>query len=151
MLEAILTSKQLYEGPRMVKPPTVFVAGMLRARKRGITTNAWSWVLPGAGQRLYYPPDVAGWDDKRWLDTNTTLGRWEAVIYALEDDTEEPGSDDYPDESAAQALAKARDFWGAPTLTSARRRGPRHLRAAGDPAPTPRRGCARSARTRCGS
>ena len=119
VLEAILTSKALYEGPRMVKPPTVFVAGMLRARKRGITTNAWSWVLPGAGQRLYYPPDVAGWDDKRWLDTNTTLGRWEAVVYALEDDTEEPGSDDYPEETAAQALAKARAFWGNPLLTSA--------------------------------
>ena len=28
-------SPQLYAGPRMVKPPTVFVAGMLRARKRG--------------------------------------------------------------------------------------------------------------------
>ena len=75
---------QLYDGPRMVKPPTVFVAGMLRARKRGITDNRWSWVLSGAGQRVYYPPDVAGWDDKRWLDTNTTLGRWQAVYYMLE-------------------------------------------------------------------
>ena len=133
VLEAILTSKQLYEGPRMVKPPTVFVAGMLRARKRGITTNAWSWVLPGAGQRLYYPPDVAGWDDKRWLDTNTTLGRWEAVIYALEDDTEEPGSDDYPEESAAQALAEGAQLLGRADAHQRRRRGPRHLRAAGDP------------------
>ena len=118
VLEAILTSKQLFEGPRMVKPPTVFVAGMLRARKRGISTGAWSWVLPGAGQRLYYPPDVAGWDDKRWLDTNTTLGRWEAVVYALDNDTEEPGSDDYPAETPAQALAKARAFWGNPVLTA---------------------------------
>jgi uncharacterized protein (DUF1800 family) len=118
VLEAILTSKALYEGPRMVKPPTVFVAGMLRARKRGITHNSWSWVMSGTGQRLYYPPDVAGWDDKRWLDTNTTLGRWEAVVVALDDDTEEPGSDDYPAETAAQALAKARAFWGNPALTA---------------------------------
>jgi Protein of unknown function (DUF1800) len=118
VLEAILTSKALYEGPRMVKPPVVFVAGMLRARRRGITHNSWSWVLSGAGQRLYYPPDVAGWDDKRWLDTNTTLGRWEAVLVALDDDTEEPGSDDYPAESAAQAVAKARAFWGSPNLTA---------------------------------
>ena len=63
---------------------------MLRARKRGITDNSWSWVSSGAGQRVYYPPDVAGWDDKRWLDTNTTLGRWEAVSHALGDDTENP-------------------------------------------------------------
>ena len=118
VLEAILTSKALYTGPRMVKPPTVFVAGLLRARKRGITHNSWSWVLSGAGQRLYYPPDVAGWDDKRWLDTNTTLGRWEAVVVALDDDTEAPGSDSYPEESAAQALAKARAFWGNPNLTA---------------------------------
>jgi hypothetical protein len=103
----------------MVKPPVVFVAGMLRARRRGITHNAWSWVLSGAGQRLYYPPDVAGWDDKRWLDTNTTLGRWEAVYVTLEDDTETPGSNSYPEETAAQALAKARAFWGNPSLTGA--------------------------------
>ena len=91
VLEAILCAPQLYDGPRMVKPPTVLVAGMLRARRRGITDNLWSWVLSGAGQRVYYPPDVAGWDDKRWLDTNTTLGRWQAVYYMLEGGTEDPG------------------------------------------------------------
>jgi uncharacterized protein (DUF1800 family) len=56
VLEAILCSPQLYTGPRMVKPPTVFVAGMLRARRRGITTNSWNWVLSGCGQVLYYRP-----------------------------------------------------------------------------------------------
>lgn len=119
VLEAILCSPQFYEGPRMVKPPTVFVAGMLRARKRGITDGAWTWVLSGAGQRVYYPPDVSGWDDKRWLDTNTTLGRWEAVVVALDDDTEEPGSDTYPAQSPGQAVAAAREFWASPALTSA--------------------------------
>ena len=117
VLEAILCSPQLYTGPRMVKPPTVFVAGMLRARKRGITSNSWNWVLSGCGQVLYYPPDVSGWDDKRWLDTNTTLGRWEAVVMALEDDTADPEAD-YPAETPSEALELARDFWGAPTLTT---------------------------------
>ena len=28
-----------------------------------------------AGQRLFYPPNVAGWDDERWLDTATFRGR----------------------------------------------------------------------------
>jgi uncharacterized protein (DUF1800 family) len=119
VLEAILCSPRLYEGSRMVKPPMVFVAGMLRARRRGITAGHWSWVCSGAGQQVYYPPDVAGWDDKRWLDTNTTLGRWEAVVMALDEDTEEPGSDTYPAESAAEAVAKARAFWASPTLSSA--------------------------------
>jgi hypothetical protein len=119
VLEAILCAPQLYDGPRMVKPPTVFVAGMLRARRRGITDNLWSWVLSGAGQRVYYPPDVAGWDDKRWLDTNTTLGRWEAVYYMLDEGTEEPGSTTYPAETPEAAVAKARTFWGDPDLSAA--------------------------------
>jgi hypothetical protein len=119
VLEAILCAPQLYDGPRMVKPPTVFVAGMLRARRRGITDNLWSWVLSGAGQRVYYPPDVAGWDDKRWLDTNTTLGRWEAVYYMLDEGTEEPGSTTYPAETPEAAVAKARAFWGDPDLSAA--------------------------------
>jgi hypothetical protein len=119
VLEAILCSPKLHEGPRMVKPPMVLIAGMLRARRRGITANHWTWVSDGAGQRVYYPPDVAGWDDKRWLDTNTTLGRWEAVETALQGDTEAPGSSTYPAESPAEAVAKARAFWGSPTLTPA--------------------------------
>jgi uncharacterized protein (DUF1800 family) len=119
VLEAILCSPLLYDGPRMVKPPTVFVAGMLRARRLGITDNLWSWVLSGAGQRVYYPPDVAGWDDKRWLDTNTTLGRWEAVYYMLDDATENPAWGSlYAVETAEAAVAKARAFWGDPDLTA---------------------------------
>ena len=74
VLEAILCAPQLHAGARMVKPPIVLIAGMLRARKRGITDGTWTWAGAGAGQRVYYPPDVAGWDDKRWLDTNTTSG-----------------------------------------------------------------------------
>jgi len=119
LLEAILCSPQLYEGSRMVKPPIVFVAGMLRARRRGIATGAWAWVCSGAGQRVYYPPDVSGWDDKRWLDTNTMLGRWEAVSVALEGDTADPGSDTYPAETPEKAVAGARAFWGDPTLSAA--------------------------------
>ena len=120
VLEAILCAPQLYDGPRMVKPPTVFVAGMLRARKLGITDNRWSWVLSDAGQRVYYPPDVAGWDDKRWLDTNTTLGRWQAVYYMLEGGTEDPRwQTAYNAETPEAAVAKARAFWSDPDLTAA--------------------------------
>ena len=80
---------------------------------------------PGADDALaeegvleaYYPPDVSGWDDKRWLDTNTTLGRWEGVVIALDGDTADPEAD-YPAETPSEALKQARDFWGAPTLTT---------------------------------
>ena len=31
---------------------------------------------PAAGQQLFYPPDVGGWDYTRWLDTATWRARW---------------------------------------------------------------------------
>jgi hypothetical protein len=83
VLEAILCCPQFYEGPRMVKPPIVLMAGLMRATGRGIENNEWWNKSDRAGQRLFYPPDVSGWNDQRWLDTNTTVGRWEAAGVAL--------------------------------------------------------------------
>ena len=83
MLEAILRHPALYTGPRMVKPPVVYTAGLLRGLGRGIDTTAWVWLAEGAGQRLFYPPNVAGWDDERWLDTATFRGRWSIANTAL--------------------------------------------------------------------
>jgi Protein of unknown function (DUF1800) len=119
VLEAILLHPQLHEGPRLVKPPAVFVAGMLRALRRAIDTEAWVWLMEGAGQHLFYPPDVAGWNDDRWLDTSTVRGRWEIVgegLYGRHlvgdavngyDATETPEA----------AVAAAHAFWGGPGLT----------------------------------
>ena len=71
VVEAILRHPALYTGPRMVKPPVVYTAGLLRARGRGIDTDAWTWIGSLRGQQLFRPPNVAGWDDTRWLDTAT--------------------------------------------------------------------------------
>ena len=84
VLEAILRHPELYTGPRMVKPPVVYIAGLLRGLNRGVDTSAWVWLAEGAGQRLFYPPNVAGWDDSRWLDTNAFRGRWYIANTALE-------------------------------------------------------------------
>jgi uncharacterized protein (DUF1800 family) len=84
VLEAILRHPALYNGPRMVKPPVVYVAGLLRGLNRGVDTTAWVWLSEGAGQRLFNPPNVAGWDDSRWLDTNAFRGRWYIANTALE-------------------------------------------------------------------
>jgi uncharacterized protein (DUF1800 family) len=116
VLEAILRSPQLYEGPRMTKPPVVQLAGMLRARGRAITDESWVWLAEGAGQRLYHPPDVAGWDDKRWLDSNTILARWELVNHAVSGQTVAPNSTTYGQETPEQALAAARAYWLDPRL-----------------------------------
>ena len=72
-------------GPRMVKPPVVHVAGLLRRIGAGITTTDWAWIGALSGQQLFYPPNVAGWDDTRWLDTATFRGRWIAVQRILQD------------------------------------------------------------------
>ncbi len=84
VLEAILRHPEFYAGPRMVKPPVVYIAGLLRGLNRGVDTSAWVWLAEGAGQRLFYPPNVAGWDDSRWLDTNSFRGRWSIANTALE-------------------------------------------------------------------
>ena len=82
---AILPHPALYRGPRMVKPPIVHTAGLLRRIGAGITTTAWAWIGQLSGQQLFYPPNVAGWDDTRWLDTATFRGRWIGVQQILGD------------------------------------------------------------------
>ena len=47
-----------------------------RRRPRRSTPTAWSWLCDQAGQMLFEPPNVSGWDDTRWLDTATFRARW---------------------------------------------------------------------------
>src|SRR2546429_8806119 len=68
---AILRHPALYDGPRMVKPPVVYNAGLLRRIRRGIDTTAWTWLDSMAGPQPFYPPNPAGWDDHRSLPTPT--------------------------------------------------------------------------------
>jgi hypothetical protein len=83
VLDAILRHPALYLGPTMVKPPIVYTAGLLRALGRRVEGTAWVWLLDGAGQRLFSPPNVSGWNDERWLDTATFRGRWAIANEAL--------------------------------------------------------------------
>jgi uncharacterized protein (DUF1800 family) len=83
VVEAILRHPALYTGPPMVKPPVVYAAGILRGLGRGIDTDAWVWLCSQAGQQLFYPPNVAGWDDAHWLDTASFRGRWNIANWAL--------------------------------------------------------------------
>ena len=52
VIAAILRHPALYTGPRMVKPPAVYTAGLLRALGRGIDTEAWTSLLSLAGQPI---------------------------------------------------------------------------------------------------
>ncbi|HEX6206101.1 MAG TPA: DUF1800 domain-containing protein [Solirubrobacterales bacterium] len=117
VLEAILTSPELYEGPPMVKPPVVHLASMLRALGRGIDTEAWIWLCDMAGQQLFWPPNVSGWDDNRWLDTSTMRARWLLVTYALEEIAPDTWNGTYSTtETPDEALARAISSWGSPAL-----------------------------------
>ena len=122
VLEAILISPELYEGPPMVKPPVVQLATTLRALGRPIDTGSWVWLCEEAGQRLFWPPNVSGWDDARWLDTSRMRARWNMVTYALEEISVDAWSDDYDEgETAEEALARALAAWGSPELRAEHR------------------------------
>ena len=65
-----------------------------------------------AGQRLFRPPNVAGWDDSRWLDTSTFRGRWIAANEVAGYDTVDDEADYQVDETSKLAVNRALRFWG---------------------------------------
>jgi hypothetical protein len=123
VVDAILRHPDFYEGERMVKPPVVHVAGLLRRLGAHVDTTDWAWIGQIAGQQLFYPPNVGGWDDARWLDTATFRGRWTAVTRILEHRALDP---DHPPHGEpgdpGSLLAKALEFWNNPPLTDSTRR-----------------------------
>jgi Protein of unknown function (DUF1800) len=94
----------------------VYTAGLLRRLGRPIDTTSWSWIAEMSGQRLFYPPNVAGWDDTRWLDTATWRGRWWTAQNALRPYALDPGKATQPYD-AAKLVESALAFWLDPELT----------------------------------
>jgi uncharacterized protein (DUF1800 family) len=126
VLEAILKHPDLYSGPSMVKAPAVYAAGLLRESGRYVDTDLWSWLLQMAGQQLFFPPNVAGWDEARWLDTSTWRGRWYVAAFALRNASIDPWDGAHPystTETAAQALTAALAYLGNPSLSPELRAG----------------------------
>ena len=122
VLEAILLHPDFHEGPELVTPPVVYNAGLLRSIGRPIDTTAWTWLSANAGQQLFYPPNVSGWDFTRWLDTSTTKARWEMASYVTSKTYVNPwpkeGEAQYSKtEEPATALAGAMGYWGNPPLS----------------------------------
>ena len=122
VVEAILQCPEFLDGPELVTPPVVFNAGLLRATGRYIDTTAWTWLSAAAGQQLFYPPNVSGWDFTRWLDTSTAKARWEMATYVTQNSYPNPwpGENEprYSEtESASEALASALAYWGGPGIS----------------------------------
>ncbi len=121
VVEAILQHPDFLEGPELVTPPVVYNAGLLRSIGRGIDTTAWAWLSSAAGQQLFYPPNVSGWDFTRWLDTSTAKARWELASYVTAKSYPNPwpasGEPEYSaTETPAVALESALAYWGEPAL-----------------------------------
>ena len=89
---------------------------LLRAVGRGIDTSAWSWICQSAGQLLFMPPNVSGWDDTRWLDTATFRGRWLMAQYICNPARLDPQSDTVPPDPA-ELVNRALAFWASPVLS----------------------------------
>ena len=102
-----------YTAPRMVKPPVVYNAGLLRMRGRDIDNSVWWTLGQSAGQQLFYPPDVGGWDYTRWLDTATFRARWfiAALVQGSSTPTDSPSD-------PAKLVQRVVQFWGFPTVSS---------------------------------
>jgi uncharacterized protein (DUF1800 family) len=113
VVEAILQHPLFYSSPRMVKPPVVLNAGLLRTIGRPVDTSVWTSLSASAGQQLFYPPDVGGWDYTRWLDTATWRARW--FIAALVQGSHVPATSS---SDPAQLVSSAIAFWGNPTISS---------------------------------
>ena len=124
-----------WSSRRSCRPP-----GMLRAVGRGVDTTAWSWLCDQAGQMLFEPPNVSGWDDTRWLDTATFRARWQMAAEIcndarLDDDAKRSGK-------PSELVRRAARFWDAPLSRTTRDALERYA-GAGDGAPPTRSGSAR--------
>jgi uncharacterized protein (DUF1800 family) len=112
VVERILMDPALYTGQPIVKPPVVFLVGMLRSVRPRIDTVRWADLCAQAGQRLLNPPDVDGWDFSRWLTTQTVRGRWLLVHECLNALKLDPAAATYDgNEAADAAVARALAFW----------------------------------------
>ncbi len=116
LLKEILTNPALFasvDEPDMVKPPVVFVVGVMRALGLQITDSTASDYLAATGEQPYFPPNVSGWEGGlSWLNTDTALARFSFVSTLLEN----MQIADVPGETPAAAYDRAYSAVGEPWL-----------------------------------
>lgn len=89
VLRVILRSKEMYrhltQGD-MVKPPVVYLAGMLRGVRPRHLSGSYRWLMSEMGQAPFHPPNVAGWDQgEAFLTTHSMKARWNTAAHVLGD------------------------------------------------------------------
>ncbi|MCB0881255.1 MAG: DUF1800 domain-containing protein [Thermoleophilia bacterium] len=119
VLRMILNHPAIYadlSSPDFVKPPVVFVAGMLRSLNRTVTDGSWSWMMGQMGQVPFYPPNVAGWpSNAEWMSAASARARFQAGSHVIEGWVKEGSVS--AKQSPKAALAAARKACGDPVLT----------------------------------
>jgi uncharacterized protein (DUF1800 family) len=128
VLREILTTKVLYAGldaPDMVKPPFVYLAGLMRLTGTRITDEQWVWRLDQMGQVPFNPPNVSGWEGGlAWLSTSAMRARFDAASAVLKGDIKDgsiPRSQSAPAAIASAMSATGRPRVGASTARALRR------------------------------
>jgi uncharacterized protein (DUF1800 family) len=89
VIRAILMHPLIFESlnePNLVKPPIVFMVGVLRQLsaplRHGGSSNLQA-SMRDMQQQLYQPPNVAGWEGGlSWFNTNTVQGRFAMITRA---------------------------------------------------------------------
>lgn len=121
LVAAILRHPDLYNGPSLTKSPVTYVAGLLRARRRGIDHDGWTWMCSQAGQTLLEPPNVSGWNERGWLNTTTYQARWWCASDCVREDELDWDTYGQTPETPAQAVTSALAFWGNPVISAEHR------------------------------
>ena len=136
VIRGILMSPLIFESltePNLVKPPLIFMVGVLRALGapiRHTTTGSLSLqvAMNDMQQRIYRPPNVAGWEGgMSWFNTNTVQGRYNMITRAqylrysnYYWGTARP-ADDFPNETAEAVVTRAHVSVNRPWISQATR------------------------------
>jgi uncharacterized protein (DUF1800 family) len=84
VIRGILTHPLIFESidePNLVKPPIVQLVGALRQLDAPLKHNSMQSAMINMQQRIYRPPNVAGWEGgMSWLNTNTVQGRFDLIV-----------------------------------------------------------------------
>jgi uncharacterized protein (DUF1800 family) len=116
LLRGILTDPLIFESlaePNLIKPPVVYLVGVLRAFGAPLKGASMQGAMSNMQQRIYRPPNVAGWEGGlSWLNTNTVQGRWDLItrVQYLKYSSAYAGTahapDDVPAETPEQAVTR---------------------------------------------
>jgi uncharacterized protein (DUF1800 family) len=135
LMRAILMDPLIFESlgePNLIKPPIVYLVGVLRSFGAPLRGSLMQGAMNNMQQRVYRPPNVAGWEGGlSWLNTNTVQGRWDLITrvqylrysnyYAGGSPAAHPVPEDVVGETPEAAFERAHESVGRPWLSQATR------------------------------